>query len=99
MENKKGFTRRKFVKTSAAMVTASFVARPGLASGRTSRGGGGDSVPHRPLGKREHLFRAWELGDITSGLLRKRRIRQSWWRERWMQASISLITVGRITTA
>ena len=51
MRNKKKFTRRSFVKGSAAAVTASLVVRPGLASGRSDQAREADSVPHRPLGK------------------------------------------------
>src|SRR5260221_13639809 len=51
MKGKKGFTRRSFVKGSAAAVTASLVVRPGLASPGNSQAGGTEEVPHRPLGK------------------------------------------------
>jgi predicted aldo/keto reductase-like oxidoreductase len=51
MQNKKRFTRRSFVKGSAAAVTASFVVRPGMASGRSGQAREADGVPHRPLGK------------------------------------------------
>jgi predicted aldo/keto reductase-like oxidoreductase len=69
MENRKEFTRRKFVKSSAAVVTGSFVVRPGLA-GTTSQGGDEDGVPHRPLGKTGALVSClgvggYHLGSIT----------------------------------
>jgi predicted aldo/keto reductase-like oxidoreductase len=51
MEKKRGFTRRTFMKTSAAAVTVSFVARPGLVSHTRGQSGQAESVPHRPLGK------------------------------------------------
>ena len=51
MEKKRGFTRRSFMKTSAAAVTASFVARPALGSDARGQGAHAESVPHRPLGK------------------------------------------------
>jgi uncharacterized protein len=69
MENRKEFTRRKFVKSSAAVVTGSFVVRPGLVGG-TSQGGDADGVPHRPLGKTGALVSClgvggYHLGSIT----------------------------------
>src|SRR6266404_1645325 len=51
MRNKEKFTRRSFVKGSAAAVTASFVVRPGLAWSRSDQGREEDSVPQRALGK------------------------------------------------
>jgi predicted aldo/keto reductase-like oxidoreductase len=70
MENKTQFTRRRFVKGSAAVVTASFVARPGLASGRNSQGGEAESVPHRPLGKTGALVSCLGVGGYHLGSIK-----------------------------
>ncbi len=73
MENRKGFTRRRFVKASAAVVTASFVARPGLASSRKSQGGESESVPHRPLGKTGALVSCLGVGGYHLGSVKEER--------------------------
>jgi predicted aldo/keto reductase-like oxidoreductase len=70
MENRKEFTRRKFVKSAAAVVTGSFVVRPGLA-GRTSQGGDADGVPHRPLGKTGALVSCLGVGGYHLGSIRE----------------------------
>lgn len=49
MERKKKFTRRSFVKGSAAAVTASLVVRRSMGAG--GQGEATQGVPHRPLGK------------------------------------------------
>jgi aryl-alcohol dehydrogenase-like predicted oxidoreductase len=49
MERKKKFTRRSFVKGSAAAVTASLVVRRSMGAGE--QGEATQGVPHRPLGK------------------------------------------------
>ena len=71
MENKKGFTRRKFVKASAAVMTASFVARPGLASGAGTQARESESVPHRPLGRTGALVSCLGVGGYHLGSIRE----------------------------
>ena len=71
MENKKGFTRRKFVKTSAAAVTASLVVRPGLGSGRKGQEGKAEAVPHRPLGKTGALVSCLGVGGYHLGSIKE----------------------------
>jgi predicted aldo/keto reductase-like oxidoreductase len=71
MENKKGLTRRGFVKASAAVVTASFVARPGLGSGGGSQGRETESVPHRPLGKTGALVSCLGVGGYHLGSIKE----------------------------
>jgi uncharacterized protein len=52
MERRKGFTRRSFVKGSAAAVTASYLVQPMMASRETAQiPKAAEGVPHRPLGK------------------------------------------------
>jgi len=71
MENKKGFTRRGFVKASAAVVTASLVARPGSGSGRRSQERETESVPHRPLGKTGALVSCMGVGGYHLGSIKE----------------------------
>ena len=71
MEHKKGFTRRKFVKASAAVMTASFVARPGLASGRNNQAPESGSVPHQPLGKTGALVSCLGVGGYHLGSIKE----------------------------
>ena len=71
MEHKKGFTRRKFVKASAAVMTASFVARPGLASGAGTQARESESVPHRPLGRTGALVSCLGVGGYHLGSIRE----------------------------
>ncbi len=71
MENKRGFTRRKFVKASAAVMTASFVARPGLASGARAQARESESVPHRPLGKTGALVSCLGVGGYHLGSIKE----------------------------
>ncbi len=71
MENKRGFTRRKFVKASAAVMTASFVARPGLASGARTQARESESVPHRPLGKTGALVSCLGVGGYHLGSIKE----------------------------
>ena len=68
MKGKNGFTRRSFVKGSAAAVTASFVVRPMMASrgtGQTSRLTEG--VPHRSLGKTGVMVSCLGVGGYHLG--------------------------------
>jgi predicted aldo/keto reductase-like oxidoreductase len=52
MERRKGFTRRSFVKGSAAAVTASYLVQPMMAARETAQiPKAAEGVPHRPLGK------------------------------------------------
>ena len=71
MENKKGFTRRGFVKASAAVVTASLVARPGLAARGYSQSGAMEGVPHRPLGKTGALVSCLGVGGYHLGSIKE----------------------------
>jgi uncharacterized protein len=72
MENKKGFTRRSFVKASAAVVTASFVARPGSGTrGSSGQGGATEGVPHRPLGKTGALVSCLGVGGYHLGSIKE----------------------------
>lgn len=71
MENKKGLTRRKFVKATAAVMTTSFVVRPGLASGTRIQARESESVPHRPLGKTGALVSCLGIGGYHLGSIRE----------------------------
>ena len=71
MEKKRGFTRRKFVKASAAIMTASFVARPGIGSGRNNQAHETGSVPHRPLGKTGALVSCLGVGGYHLGSIKE----------------------------
>src|SRR6267378_4465875 len=71
MENKRGFTRRKCVKASAAVMTASFVARPGLASGARTQARESESVPHRPLEKTGALVSCLGVGGYHLGSIKE----------------------------
>ncbi|MCU1241343.1 MAG: Aldo/keto reductase [Candidatus Acidoferrum typicum] len=71
MESKKGFTRRGFVKASAAVVTGSFVARPGSAAVGSRQGGATEGVPHRPLGKTGALVSCLGVGGYHLGSIKE----------------------------
>jgi uncharacterized protein len=71
MESKKGFTRRSFVKGSAAAVTASFVVRPGPASQGNTQAGVTETVPHRPLGKTGALVSCLGVGGYHLGSIKE----------------------------
>jgi aryl-alcohol dehydrogenase-like predicted oxidoreductase len=71
MERKKGFTRRTFVKGSAAAVTASFVVRPGPALQGNSQASAMESVPHRPLGKTGALVSCLGVGGYHLGSIKE----------------------------
>src|SRR5258707_3353783 len=71
MKGKKGFTRRSFVKGSAAAVTASLVVRQGLASAGNSQAGGTEEVPHRPLGKTGALVSCLGVGGYPLGSIKE----------------------------
>ena len=71
MEHKKGFTRRKFVKASAAVMTASFVARPGIGSGGNNQARETETVPHRPLGKTGALVSCLGVGGYHLGSIQE----------------------------
>src|SRR5260370_29253404 len=71
MKGKKGFTRRSFVKGSAAAVTASLVVRQGLASPGGSQAGATEEVPHRPLGKTGALVSCLGVGGYHLGSIKK----------------------------
>jgi uncharacterized protein len=72
MSDEKGFTRRKFVKGSAAAVTVSLVARPSLgAVERISQASAGSQqVPHRPLGKTGAQVSALGVGGYHLGSIK-----------------------------
>jgi len=71
MKGKKGFTRRSFVKGSAAAVTASLVVRQGLASPGGSQAGATEEVPHRPLGKTGALVSCLGVGGYHLGSIKE----------------------------
>src|ERR1700680_938387 len=71
MENKKGFTRRGFVKASAAVVTGSFVARPRLRARGNSQAEVREGVPHRPLGKTGALVSCLGVGGYPLGSIKE----------------------------
>ena len=71
MENKKGFTRRGFVKASAAVVTGSFVARPRLRVRGNSQAEVREGVPHRPLGKTGALVSCLGVGGYHLGSIKE----------------------------
>jgi aryl-alcohol dehydrogenase-like predicted oxidoreductase len=71
MENKKGFTRRGFVKASAAVVTGSFVAQPRLRVRGNSQAEVREGVPHRPLGKTGALVSSLGVGGYHLGSIKE----------------------------
>jgi uncharacterized protein len=71
MERKRGYTRRSFVKGSAAAVTASFVIRPGAASSANSQSAATEVVPHRPLGQTGALVSCLGVGGYHLGSIRE----------------------------
>ena len=71
MENKKGFTRRGFVKASAAVVTGSLVARPRLRVRGNSQAEVREGVPHRPLGKTGALVSCLGVGGYHLGSIKE----------------------------
>jgi uncharacterized protein len=71
MENKRAFTRRKFVKASAAVMTASFMTRPGIGSGAGTQARESESVPHRPLGKTGALVSCLGVGGYHLGSIQE----------------------------
>ena len=71
MESKKGFTRRSFVKGSAAAVTASLVVRPGLTSPGNRQAAATEGVPHRPLGKTGALVSCLGVGGYHLGSIKE----------------------------
>jgi aryl-alcohol dehydrogenase-like predicted oxidoreductase len=74
MGRKKGFTRRSFVKGSAAAVTASFVVRPIMASRGTEQTSRlTEGVPHRPLGKTGVMVSCLGVGGYHLGSIAEER--------------------------
>ena len=71
MDSKKGFTRRNFVKGSAAAVTASLVVRPGLTSPGNRQAAATEGVPHRPLGKTGALVSCLGVGGYHLGSIKE----------------------------
>ncbi len=73
MSDEKGFTRRKFVKGSAAALTATMVVGPPLAAAG-ARGGGvpdiQEQVPRRPLGKTGVQVSALGVGGYHLGSMK-----------------------------
>jgi aryl-alcohol dehydrogenase-like predicted oxidoreductase len=73
MSDEKGFTRRKFVKESAAALTATMVVGPPLAAAG-ARGGGvpdiPEQVPRRPLGKTGVQVSALGVGGYHLGSMK-----------------------------
>ena len=72
MERKKGFTRRSFVKGSAAAVTASFMIGRGTAAGN-SQAASTEGVPQRPLGKTGALVSCLGVGGYHLGSTKEER--------------------------
>ncbi len=64
MERKKSFTRRRFVKASAAAVTASLVIGRRTAASGNSQSASTEEVPQRPLGN--FFDNCWEYHDGVS---------------------------------
>src|SRR5580704_12165701 len=72
MSDEKGFTRRKFVKASAA-ATATMAAKPSLAAAGARGGGAPDNqeqVPHRPLGTTGVQVSALGVGGYHLGSMK-----------------------------
>ena len=75
MADDKGVTRRKFVKGSAAALTASLVVRPSFGAGGAGPSGAkgpsnGEQVPHRPLGKTGAQVSALGVGGYHLGSIK-----------------------------
>jgi len=73
MERKKGFTRRSFVKGSAAAVTASFMIGRGTAASGNSQAASTEGVPQRPLGKTGALVSCLGVGGYHLGSTKEER--------------------------
>src|SRR5246127_3964086 len=72
MVRKKGFTRRSFVKGTAAAVTASFVVTPMMASRGTEQTSRlTEGVPHRPLGKTGVMVSCLGVGGYHLGSIQE----------------------------
>src|ERR1700756_5559494 len=72
MVRKKGFSRRSFVKGTAAAVTAPFVVRPMMASRGTEQTSRlTEGVPHRPLGKTGALVSCLGVGGYHLGSIQE----------------------------
>ena len=71
MDRKKGFTRRSFVKGSAAAVTASFVIRRATAESGSGQSASTEGVPQRPLGKTGALVSCLGVGGYHLGLIKE----------------------------
>jgi len=75
MADDKGVTRRKFVKGSAAALTASLVVKPSFGAGGAGPSGAngpsnGEQVPHRPLGKTGAQVSALGVGGYHLGSIK-----------------------------
>jgi aryl-alcohol dehydrogenase-like predicted oxidoreductase len=75
MVDEKGVTRRKFVKGSAAALTASLVVKPSFGAGGAGPSGdkgpgNGEQVPHRPLGKTGVQVSALGVGGYHLGSIK-----------------------------
>ena len=78
MANEKGFTRRNFVRGSAAALTASLVAKKsfgarGAGSGAERGPNTGEQVPHRPLGKTGAQVSALGVGGYHLGSIQEKK--------------------------
>src|ERR1700756_5802431 len=72
MVRKKGFSRRSFVKGTAAAVTASFVVTPMMASRGTEQTSRlTEGVPHRPLGKTGVMVSCLGVGGYHLGSIKE----------------------------
>jgi aryl-alcohol dehydrogenase-like predicted oxidoreductase len=71
MDRKKGFTRRSFVKGSAAAVTASFVIGRGTVASGNSQTADTEGVPQRPLGKTGALVSCLGVGGYHLGSIKE----------------------------
>lgn len=71
MECKKRYTRRSFVKGSAAAMTASFVVRQGMTSRANGQTGVSEPVPHRPLGKTGAMVSCLGVGGYHLGSIKE----------------------------
>ncbi len=71
MDGKKGFTRRRFVKASAAAVTASLVIGRRTAASGNSQSASTEGVPQRPLGKTGALVSCLGVGGYHLGFIKE----------------------------
>src|SRR5712664_3074527 len=71
MERKKGFTRRSFVKGSAAAVTASFVIGRATAESGSGQSASAEEVPRRPLGKTGAQVSCMGVGGYHLGSIKE----------------------------